>query len=294
MSETDPAQKARLAQAERSANRMLDMLTDILDFAALENAQYDIADKPFFSNELLLALPELLGPVAAQAEARLHVRAEGTLPIMLRGDATRLRRAYALMVTYFLETAGARDISLALAYESGILRARIEVDYVGDGWSPDLVFGTRKSHKDSFAVDALGPSVARVLVRKMAGEIDLGTSDSGKILLRIDVPVAALSPQRLKVGLAMQSAPMEMVCKSSLSSLPIEFVPADAAAEAELVLVEAASGDSAGQVNAIRAQNPSVLVFGIGHPQDPSIFDFVADLPLEAARLKNRVSEILG
>jgi len=121
-SEADPEQKERLDQADRSANRMLGMLTDILDFAALENAQFALTNKPFFSNELLLALPELLGPVAAQAEARLHVKAEGELPVMLCGDATRLRRSYALMVTYFLETAGARDIGLTLAIKTAFCR----------------------------------------------------------------------------------------------------------------------------------------------------------------------------
>jgi len=291
--EADPEQKERLDQADRSANRMLGMLTDILDFAALENAQFALTNKPFFSNELLLALPELLGPVATQAEARLHVKAEGELPVMLCGDATRLRRSYALMVTYFLETAGARDIGLTLAYKNGILQARIVVDYVGGGWSPDLIFGERGSNEDSFAAEALGPSVARVLVKKMGGDIALGNTEDGKILLKIDVPVSALAPRQLKVQLTMQSTPMEMVCKSSVAGLPVEFICADSAVQAEVILLETGFKDEAARVANIRAQSPGAQVFAIGRPQNPKLFDFAAEMPLEAQQLRNRIVEAL-
>jgi hypothetical protein len=293
-SEADPEQKERLNQAARSANRMLGMLTDILDFATLENAQYARTEKPFFSNELLLALPELLGPVATQAEARLHVSAAGELPVMLCGDVTRIRRSYSLMVTYFLETAGARDIGLSVAYKDGVLQARIEVDYVGGGWSPDLIFGERDDNADSFAAEALGPSVARALVGKMGGEITLGTTADSKILLMIDVPVAALAPRVLMVLMNMQSMPMEMVCKSSMAGLPVDFVTAENAAKAQIIMLEAGGGDEREKVADLRFASPEALIFGIGRPQNPDIFDFVADMPLEAVRLKNRVSDALG
>ncbi len=292
--ETDPAQKLRLEQADRSAKRMLGMLTDILDFAALENTRIAVSDKPFFSNELMLALPDLLGPVAAQARARLHVEAEGALPVMLCGDATRLRRSYALMVTYFLETAGAQDIELRMSYEAGVLKARIIVEYSGGGWSPDLIFGTRGDSADRFAAEALGPSIARVLVDKMGGEISLGTTGEEKILLTIDVPVKAMEPRRLKVLLDVQSVPMEMVCKSSLARLPVDYLSPDTAQEAEIIILETGSSDEENRVKAARAATPAAQVFGVGRPQNAALFDFVAELPLEAAQLKNRVSEALG
>jgi len=290
VSEADPEQKERLAQAERSANRMLGMLTDILDFAAMEDAQFTISDKPFFSNELLLALPELLGPVASQAEARLHVEAAGALPVMLCGDATRLRRSYALMVTYFLETAGARDIGLRLAYENGALNAQIEVDYAGGGWSPDLIFGTRDESNNSFAAEALGPSVARVLVEKMGGTLALGESESGRLLISIDVPVKALEPRQFKVQLQMKSAPMEMICKSAIAELPVDFLEAGSGAVADVILLEAGNGDALAK---LRAQCPEAKVFAIGRPQNPALYDFVAELPLEAAELKKQIAELL-
>lgn len=294
VAEADPEQKERLDQVDRSANRMLGMLTDILDFAALENAQFALTNEPFFANELLLALPELLGPVAAQAKTRFYVAAVGELPVMLYGDATRLRRSYALMVTYFLETVGARDIGLALSYKNGVLGAEIEVDYVGGGWSPDLVFGERSHTPDSFAAEALGPSVARALVEKMGGKITLGTTVEGKILLRIDVPISARTPQPLKVLLTLQSTPMEMVCKSAVAGLPIAFLCTETAAEAEVVLMEAGRAEAAEKLMEVRAKHPSALVFGIGRPQKPELYDFVADMPLEAAHLKKRMLKALG
>ena len=292
--ETNPEQKSMLEQADRSANRMLGMLTDILDFAALENAEMALDSKPFFTNELLLALPELLGPVALQAEARLNVAPVGELPVMLRGDVTRLRRTYALMITYFLETAGARDIDLALSYHDGYLKAEILVDYLDGGWSPDLIFGDRGESEDSFASEVLGPSVARVLVSKMRGELRLGSRDDGRIALDIEVPVPAMEMRRLKVLLDLQSAPMEMICKSTISSLPIDFTPLENAECAEVVMMETGTMDEQKKVSAMRKKCPSALVFGIGRPAMPSLYDFVAEVPLEAAELKIRLSEVLG
>ena len=292
--EEDPSQKERLDQADRSANRMLDMLTDILDFSTLENAAMALTDKPFFSNELLLALPELLGPVATQAKARLHVEAKGELPVVLRGDVIRLRRCYALMVTYFLETAGAQDIELSISYENGILRARIVVDYIGSGWSPDLIFGQRNNSENSFAAEALGPSVARVLVAKMSGTISQDDAEGNKVSLTIDVPVKALEARKLKVKMHMQSTPMEIICKSSMAGLPIEYVSGDSKDHAEILIVESGFANEEETLASLRAVNPSALVFGIGRPQKPELFDFVAEVPLEAARLKSRVSEVLG
>ncbi len=290
----DQEQKELLDQADRAANRMLGMLTDILDFAALENAQFALDDKPFFTRELLLALPELLGPVAMQAEARLHVDAAGNLPLMLCGDATRLRRSYALMVTYFLETAGARDIALKLSYENGHLLARIEVDYLDGGWSPDLIFGKRDSSADSFAADVLGPTVARVLVDKMAGEIRQVETVDGKIVLEIDVPVREMETRRLKLLLDMQSAPMEMICKSALSGFSVAYIDRDTPQEAEIVLMESGTANEQEKVAQMRKASPGALIFGIGRPRAPKDFDFVAEVPLEAAQLKNRIAEVMG
>lgn len=292
--ESDPEQKERLDQADRSANRMLNMLTDIMDFAALENAHLKLVEKPFFTNELLLALPELLDPVATQADARLKVAAVGELPVMLCGDVLRLRRSYALLVTYFLETAGARDIKLDLCYENGLLDARICVNYVGGGWTPDLIFGERSESTESFAAEALGPSVARILVEKMGGEISVATTEDGKILLRVVVPVSALEVRKLKVLLQTQSAPMEMVCKSSLAELQIDYLDGQSSASADIIMVETGNLGEAEKLKAVRGRAPNALVFGIGRTQNPELFDFVAEMPLEAERLKNRVSEVLG
>jgi len=292
--EPDPAQKTLLDQADRSANRMLAMLTDILDFAALENAGLALESKPFFTSELLVSLPELLGPVAHQAEARLTVTQAENLPVMLKGDATRLRRAYALMITYFLETAGAREIDLRVGYNDGHLNARILVDYLDGGWSPDLIFGDRGESNESFVSEVLGPSVARALVERMGGEIRLGNRDDGKILLEIDVPVAAMEMRRLKVLLDMQSSPMEMICKSTISDLPVDFLEAGGAGCAEVVMMETGMSGETEKLASIRKKCPSALVFGIGRPEMPELYDFVAEVPLEAALIKTRLSEVLG
>ena len=283
-----------LHQANRSAVRMLDMLTDILDFAALENADTDFTEKPFFTEELVLALPDLLGPVAEQAKVKLSVTRDENLPIMLSGDNTRLRRSYTLMATYFLETAGAKSIAFHLSYANGKLLAKFKIDYLGGDWTPDLIFGERAESDDSFASEVLGPAVARVLVTKMGGEIRHECSEDGQIVLAIEVPVEALAKRSLRVRLCLQSTPMEMICKSTIASLPIEYLCSETEGNAEVILMEAGGTKEKAQLAKMRANSAGVQIIGIGKPADPALYDFVAEMPLEALQLKKRIAEAMG
>ena len=293
-SETDPSQKSLLDQVDRSANRMLVMLTDILDFTNLENGDRALHNKPFFTDELLLALPELLAPVAHHTEARLNVAPVGELPLMLKGDVTSLRRAYALLITYFLETAGARGIDFNLSYADGQLNAKILVEYLDGGWSPDLIFGDRGESETCFASEVLGPSVARAIIDTMGGKLRLGTHVDHRIELEIDVPVSAMEARRLTVLLDLQSAPMEMICTSSLTPLPIDFIDDESPIAVDVVLMETGSIDEQEKVNTAREKYPCALIFGIGKPVVRDHFDFVAEMPLEAAVLKSRLADLLG
>ena len=292
-SEQDPDQMALLNQVDRSANRMLDMLTDILDFAALEDATNGISEKPFFSHELLLALPELLGPVAAQASATLRVVSEGELPIMMCGDASRLRRSYALIVTYFLETAGAQSIDVKLSYNNGMLRAVILVNYVGGGWNPDLVFGDRAESEEQFGAGALGPSVARALVAKMGGTLELEAPEGKEIAVSIEVPVGSLSPKPLKILLDLGSGSMEIICKSAVSGLPVEFFEGTTNEVVDAVWLESGKDDENKRILRLRAHYPEAKFFGIGRAVNPEAFDFVVDLPAESVLLESYVRQLL-
>ncbi len=292
-SEQDPEQNKLLSQVDRSANRMLGMLTDILDFAALEDAALHIEEKPFFSHELLLALPELLGPVAAQAQASLSVAPLGTLPMMMCGDATRLRRSYALIVTYFLETAGARKICVKLCHKNGVLRAEISVDYVGTGWTPGLIFGDRAENKEQFGAGALGPSVARALVAKMNGTLKLAAPEGRSIEVVIEVPVKAVKHKRVNILLNLGSGSMEIISKSAVSDLPVEFVCDDTTEGVDAIWLEAGKENEKARVAKQRALHPKAKIFGIGRSNSHEVFDFVFDLPVESDILKRQIMEML-
>ncbi len=283
----------RLDQASQSANRMLDMLTDILDFAALEADSFVAEMKPFLTDNLLRALPETLGPAAQQADVRLQVRIEGDIPPSLRGDMTRLRRSYALMVHYFLETAGAQDIEVVFSYNNGRLRAEIRVDYLDGGWSPDLIFGDSAADEDRFASEVLGPTVARLLVDKMGGEIRLEDSKDSKIILVVEVPVEAVRPKGIKIKLHLQSAPMEMILKSAIADIPVQYLDENAKENPCVVMVETGAGKAKDTLSQIRKTHPSALVFGLGREASESDYDFVAEMPQDAARLKARLREMI-
>lgn len=286
-----PTQDRLLEQADHSANQMINMLTDILDFSALEGADAVLDPKPFAPRELARSLTELLAPDAQRAGIEFAAVCLPECPTGLNGDFVRLRQSFSHLVRYFTDTAGIGRINLEFTCEGNNLLGRIQLEYAPDGesWTPDLILGGRSEGKDSFAVDALGPAVARGLIRNMGGDISLSAPVDGMVQVNVRIPVEMATLPDLRVKCEVRSLMMQTLCRSALTDTSVTFVEDKAGGQVNVVLMEAGNADEAAQIGKFRQAFSDVYVIGIGVPGNAALFDSVIDVPFQVDEFRKMV-----
>ncbi len=282
-SKTTEPQENIIEQAERSAQQMICMLTDILDFAALQNNDIELESKSFEIVQLVETLIDLFTPEARRAGIKLEVLYAGEGPLRIAGDFRRLKQIYTQLASYFVDLAGLRSISMEFKIEESELKTKIALTYAseGKGWNPDLVIGGRTDNSDSFAADALGPAVARGLISAMGGRIFLPPNPGDQVIIAVVVPILRLELSTVYVQLEMSSDVMATICKTALRDAPVCFQPPEKASDVHIILFETGGLDEAGKVSNLHKNFSNALIIAIGRPINPDIFDSVIHFPTQ-------------
>ena len=89
-SKLEPAQREYLQVAQRSAESLLEVINEILDFSKVEAGRLELRPEPFALADALGAAVDPLGPRAAQKGLELAMRIAPNLPPILVGDSVRL------------------------------------------------------------------------------------------------------------------------------------------------------------------------------------------------------------
>ncbi len=278
-------------QAERSGQQMIGMLADILDFSALQDNELQLDIKPFEPRQLAQAIAELFDPLARREGISFKVAADNSCPHRVKGDFRRLRQAIAHIAAYIVETAGTRDIEIGLRYANGALCASVSYEYAEKGgeWRPELILGAPNRSKDQFASDALGPAVARGLIERMGGAIQLDNPSPNRIAVLIVAPCETFEPEQLIVALDMRSAAMEAICRSALRNDNVRFYRDGDAKPAHVALVDAGGEDEGRRLAAVKSRHPGAMVIAVGRSINDDEFDGRVDLPLDIAVLRGAI-----
>jgi two-component system sensor histidine kinase/response regulator len=94
----DPTQREYLHVAQQSAESLLDVINEILDFSKVEAGRLELRPEPFSLADCLGSAIEPLGPRAAQKGIELAMRVAPAMPPILVGDAVRLRQVITNLV----------------------------------------------------------------------------------------------------------------------------------------------------------------------------------------------------
>ncbi|MCF6303776.1 MAG: hypothetical protein L3J33_00190 [Rhodobacteraceae bacterium] len=295
-SKTTEPQENIIEQAERSARQMIGMLTDILDFAALQNNDIELEAKSFEVAQLVETLNDLFAPEARRAGINFDVVYAKGGPLRISGDFRRLKQVYTQLASYFMDLAGVKSISMVFNVENSELKAEIALDYASTGaaWNPDLVLGGRADNDDNFAADALGPAVARGLIAKMEGKINLLPPRGNQVVIAVSVPILLLELSTVNVQLEMSSHVMASICKTALRDAPVSFQAPEYANEVHVILFETGGLDEAGKVSDLHKIYSKALIIAIGHPINPDIFDSVIQIPTQISERIGPVIDALA
>ncbi|MEE9455261.1 MAG: histidine kinase dimerization/phospho-acceptor domain-containing protein [Paracoccaceae bacterium] len=289
--EMPDGQKRLIEKAEQSAQHMVSLLADILDFSSLQADNVKLELKPFEITHLAKAVNDRFAPLARREGINFDVVICEGCPKHMKGDFRRLRQAFGHLAQYIVETAGVRETILEFGCLDNALTMRLTFEYASDGgeWTPDLILGGENRTGDKFATDALGPAIARGLIETMQGNIRVDNPDGNRISVHASIPVEVFEVHEICVDILANSTAMAAICRAALKNDDIVFYNDSAPSQVHIVLIESGNESEGGFLRQAAKSYPDALVVALGLPINSEPFDFTIDLPLDFQELREIV-----
>ena len=187
--ELSHAQREYADTVRSSAQTLLTLLTDILDFARIEADRLELEETEFELYQLVEDIAELHAELAQNKGVELVVAIAPTTPAIVRGDSSRLRQILTNLLNNAVKFTRAGQIRLNLGPElgeDGVARLRFDVVDTGVGIAHDEVvrifepFSRSRTRPRDVAGTGLGLAICKRLVELMSGAIHVeSTPDQG-------------------------------------------------------------------------------------------------------------------
>lgn len=174
-----------VAEANRSGERMNDLLRELMDFSELDASLATRRERPFLLSDLQAALQDVWHQTDEGPE--LRVRLEAAADLALVGDVNRTVHAFLAIIGDMRDLPGIDWIAVAIGHEDDMLRIDIAPGSRAGGavpWQPELLAGKGNRGRNYFASDAIGPSIGRQIISRMGGSVRVmsgGGRGSGKL-----------------------------------------------------------------------------------------------------------------
>ncbi len=183
--DTDPTAKQRgyLLTVQRSAEALLHIIDDILDFTKIETGKLQLDSVEFDPVTVVQETLDLLHEIAARKRVALSADVARDVPRSVVGDPLRLRQILTNLVgnaLKFTESGHVRVVVSADEADGGTVCMRFEVEDTGIGIAEEAqahVFDSFSQADGSitrrYGGTGLGLAIARQLVVSMGGELGL-------------------------------------------------------------------------------------------------------------------------
>ncbi|MDP0498395.1 MAG: ATP-binding protein [Verrucomicrobiota bacterium JB024] len=185
-----------------SADVLLSLINDILDYSKIEAKKMVLEKEPFYLSDLLTATVELLAPLAVRKKIELVVWADDDGPMPIEGDASRLRQVIMNLLGNAIKFTDRGEVSLLVTTANARQDRRVlrfEVRDSGIGMTPrqcEEIFQpfvqADGSTARKYGGTGLGLSISQKIVAVMGGEIQvrsvLGEGSTFSFTLEFDVP----------------------------------------------------------------------------------------------------------
>jgi two-component system sensor histidine kinase/response regulator len=179
--EMTPEQRNCADTIQKSADGLLKVITDILEFSQMETAKPTIEKTDFELREIVQGTIESLAGQAQQKNLNLSCSIADNIPVLLRGDALRLRQILGILVGNAIKSTERGEVVLGIArepQEQNGVRLRFTVHDTGIGIPPEgqpRLFQAFSQLDDSnnrkHGGAGLGLAIAKQLVEAMTGRI---------------------------------------------------------------------------------------------------------------------------
>jgi signal transduction histidine kinase/CheY-like chemotaxis protein/HPt (histidine-containing phosphotransfer) domain-containing protein len=183
--ELSDEQKKMARIARESADSLLGIINDILDYSKLEAGKIELENVNFNPEQLVDGVVSLLSARAIAKEIDLSMTLSPVMPIWLRGDPTRLRQILFNLIGNAIKFTEHGDVDVSNSHRvnaDGSLELRFDIRDSGIGISDDAraKLFTRFNQADSsttrkFGGTGLGLAICKQLVELMGGEIGVNS-----------------------------------------------------------------------------------------------------------------------
>jgi signal transduction histidine kinase/DNA-binding response OmpR family regulator len=185
-----------------SAESLLRVINDVLDFSKIESGHMDIEASPFSLETCIEDAIETVSTTAAEKHLDLAARMASEVPTSIVGDSLRLRQVLVNLLGNAVKFTPSGEVKLEVSaspVESGRVLLNFSITDSGIGIAPDRVDQLFKAfhQEDSstsrrFGGSGLGLAICRRLVELMGGSISVESlPGKGSIFsFQISVPVA--------------------------------------------------------------------------------------------------------
>ena len=191
-------QRARLQRVAQSAESLLDIVSDVLDFSRIESGHVEIDPRPFSLRALVEQVVLLFAPDAHGKGLQLHVGVHPSLAAGYVGDAARIRQVLNNLVSNAVKFTPTGCVTLRVTPGEGQVPALcFEVVDSGMGMSEAQLARAFEPFTQAdagiarrFGGSGLGLALCRQLAGLLGGRVDADSNEGGGSVFRFTVPVA--------------------------------------------------------------------------------------------------------
>jgi len=187
-----------------SAEALIAIINDILDYSKIEAGRIDLENNRFSPRELVEEAVELLAPLAHEKGLEMLLDVDPELPYVAHGDATRLRQVLMNLVANAVKftARGEVEVSLRARQQDGRIRLEFAVRDTGIGIPSDRLdrlfqpfSQVDASMTRRFGGTGLGLAICRRIVELMGGHIcvesEVGKGSTFHVQVQVDPEPAA-------------------------------------------------------------------------------------------------------
>jgi len=190
---------------QTSAEALLDIIDDLLDFSTIEAGHVEIESAPLYVRQVVVGVLGVMRPLATRRGLSLDASVETAVPLRLRGDPTRLRQVLLNLTSNAVKFTERGSVRVHITTDHAVLAPhcslRVSVSDTGIGIAPEAIPDLFQPFRQAdgsttrkYGGTGLGLAISHHLVGLMGGAIEVesapGQGSTFSFTVRCDLDAA--------------------------------------------------------------------------------------------------------